>query len=626
MKLHNYLFALATVAVTGAMASCDDDFERPPVIIPEATYEANTAIAEFKEAYWQYSTGDAFSQIPVNAEGDSIIIGGYIVSSDTTGNMFKQIVVQDESAAILIGVNASGLNEGRYKMGEEIRVNLTGLYVGNYNGLMQIGMPYDGKIGRIDEDIMNLHAQVNGLPDMEKVEQLVSVLSIPEIASKKDDKATLIKYQSALVRFEDVTFKGGGQLLWSDNPGGQYYTTRQLEGPEGKWIAVNTSNRCTFADNVLPAGTGTVTSILSYFKGDWQLVVCNPRADCVGFTFPEPAPVIFKETFSGSIGEFTIDNVKAPAGFTSIWQFDSKYGCVVATGYDRNNSANYDTDSYLISPVIDLTAEESAYICFDHAVNYFSSLTVAKEQTSLMVREAGTTEWTRLAIPVYGDNAGFTFVNSGDINLKAYCGKKIEVAFRYTSTTAKAGTWEVKNVIVKPTGEETPTQPETPGDKPGDETVFSESFSAGQGAFTIENVVMGDGLTFVWNFDERYACMKASAFINQAYDADSYLISPEIDLAGTTAPVLTFEHAVNKFASVDAAKSQITLNIREAGTKDWTPVNIPDYGTNTSWTFFNAGDISLAAYAGKKIQIAFRYTSTTAGGGTWEVKNVSIKK
>ncbi|MDE6766025.1 MAG: hypothetical protein K2J52_06905, partial [Duncaniella sp.] len=85
MKLHNYLFALATVAVTGAMASCDDDFERPPVIIPEATYEANTAIAEFKEAYWQYSTGDAFSQIPVNAEGDSIIIGGYIVSSDTTG-------------------------------------------------------------------------------------------------------------------------------------------------------------------------------------------------------------------------------------------------------------------------------------------------------------------------------------------------------------------------------------------------------------------------------------------------------------------------------------------------------------------------------------------------------------
>ncbi|MDE5919420.1 MAG: choice-of-anchor J domain-containing protein, partial [Duncaniella sp.] len=61
-------------------------------------------------------------------------------------------------------------------------------------------------------------------------------------------------------------------------------------------------------------------------------------------------------------------------------------------------------------------------------------------------------------------------------------------------------------------------------------------------------------------------------------------------------------------------------------TKDWTPVNIPDYGTNTSWAFFNAGDISLAAYAGKKIQIAFRYTSTTAGGGTWEVKNVSIKK
>lgn len=620
MKFYKSIFALLAVATSGAMVSCDDDLERPPVIIPEATYEVNTAISDFKEAYWQYASGDAFEMIPVNAEGDSIIIGGYIVSSDITGNMFKQIVVQDESAAILIGVNASDLNAGRYKFGEEIRVNLTGLYVGNYNGLLQIGMPYDGKIGRIDEDLMNLHSQCNGLPDMEKVNSLVQTLSIPEIASLKSNREALIKYQSALVKFEDVSFRGGGEQLWSDSPGGQYYTTRQLVDAAGKSIAVNTSNRCTFAGDILPAGTGSVTSILSYFKGDWQLVICNPAEDCVGYTFPEPAPVIFKETFAGSIGAFTIDNVKAPAELTDVWRYDSKYACMVGTGY--SNSTNYDTDSYLVSPVIDLAAEESAYLCFDHAVNYFSSIAVAKEQTSLMIREEGSTAWAELTIPVYGDNAGFTFVNSGDINLKAYCGKKIQVAFRYQSTTAKAGTWEIKNMIVKKTGNETPVEPGTPEE----ETVFSESFSAGQGAFTIDNVVLGEGLTYVWNFDSKYVCMKASAYTTAAHDADSYLISPVIDLAGVSAPVLTFEHAVNKFASVDAAKAQITLNVREEGASAWTVVPIPDYGSNSSWNFFNAGDISLSAYAGKKIQIAFRYTSTTAGGGTWEVKNVAIKK
>lgn len=625
MKIHKYILPALTLAVTGAMVSCDDDFERPPVIIPEATYEANTAIADFKEAYWQYASGDSFGQIPVNADGDSIIISGRIVSSDDSGNMFKQIVVQDESAAILIGVNASGLNEGRYKFGEEIFVNLTGLYVGNYNGLMQIGTPYEGKIGRIDEDVMNLHSQVNGLPDMEKVAQLVQVVNIPEIAALKNDKAALIKYQSALVKFEDVSFVGGGKQLWSDNPGGQYYTTRQLVDKEGKRMAVNTSNRCTFAGDILPEGTGSVTSILSYFKGDWQLVVCDPATDCVGYTFPEPVPAIFKESFSASIGGFTIENTKAPENFTGIWKFDSSYNCVVATGYDRNTSTNYDTESYLISPVIDLTGHESAWVCFDHAVNYFTSAAVARKQTALMIREAGKTEWTALTIPVYGDNTNFTFVNSGDINISSFAGKKIEIAFRYTSTTAKAGTWEVKNVVVKPVGEETPVDPGNP-DTPADGTLFSESFATGQGDFTIDNVLMGEGLSYVWNFDANYSCMKASAFTSAAHDADSYLISPVIDLAGTTAPVLTFDHAVNKFASVDAAKAQITLNVREEGATGWTPVAIPEYGSNSSWSFFNAGEIPLASFAGKKIRIAFRYTSTTAGGGTWEVKNVTVKK
>lgn len=621
MKLYKYIFALLAVATSGALASCDDDFERPPVVIPEATYEANTAIADFKSQYWEYSSGDNFAIIPVNESGDSIIICGRIVSSDDTGNMFKQIVVQDESAAILIGINASGLNEGRYKYGEEIFVNLTGLYVGNYNGLLQIGMPYNGSIGRIDEDIMELHSQVNGLPDVEKVNELVQTLSIPEIASKKSDRDALIKYQSAIVKFEDVTFNGGGRLLWSDNPGGKYYTTRQLENEAGDWINVNTSNQCTFSGDILPEGTGSVTSILSYFKGDWQLVVCNPTEDCVGYTFPEPAPTIFKETFSGSIGNFTIENVTAPESFTDIWKYSSSYNCMVATGY--GNSTNYNTESLLISPVIDLTEQENAFVCFDHAINYFTSVAVARQQTSLLVREVGTSDWTELTIPLYGDNSGFTFVNSGDISIKSYVGKQIQLAFRYKSTTAKAGTWEVKNLIVKADGEETPVAPDVPVVTGA---VFSESFASGQGTFTIDNVKMGEGLTYVWNHDSRYSCMKASGYNTSDHEADSYLISPVIDLAGVTTPVLTFEHAVNFFSSLDAAKTEATVVIREENATSWTQLTVPNYGTSLGWAFVSSGDISLAAYSGKKVQIAFHYTSTASKAGTWEIKNVSIKK
>jgi len=37
-----------------------------------------------------------------------------------------------------------------------------------------------------------------------------------------------------------------------------------------------------------------------------------------------------------------------------------------------------------------------------------------------------------------------------------------------------------------------------------------------------------------------------------------------------------------------------------------------------------SGDIDLSAYAGKKFQVAFHYTSTTESAGTWEVKNFAI--
>ena len=263
-------------------------------------------------------------------------------------------------------------------------------------------------------------------------------------------------------------------------------------------------------------------------------------------------------------------------------------------------------------------------MAFDQALNYFSSLEVAKTQATVAVREAGQTSWTTLTIPTYPTAMGFDFVNTGDINLSQWAGKQIQIGFHYTSTTAKAGTWEFKNLVVKPTGTDTPVDPDDPDQPVGDE-LLNETFATGQGDWIIDNVMM-DGLTYVWSHDERYACMKASAYITESHASDSYLISPVVDLSGANNAVLTFEHALNKFNSLDMAKTQCTLEIREEGQTAWTALSIPDYGTAASWTFLSAGEISLADYAGKRVQIAFHYTSTSEASGTWEVKNVVIKK
>ena len=158
----------------------------------------------------------------------------------------------------------------------------------------------------------------------------------------------------------------------------------------------------------------------------------------------DPAEVILSETFASSQGEFTTENVVKPAELENIWVNDSKYSCMKATAYADNK--NYASNALLISPVIDLTAVEHAVLTFDHASKYFASS--SKDECSVEVREAGATDWTVLTVSNWPAE-DFKFVSSGDIDLKDYIGKKIQIAFRYTSTATKAGTWEVKNFLVE---------------------------------------------------------------------------------------------------------------------------------------------------------------------------------
>lgn len=179
----------------------------------------------------------------------------------------------------------------------------------------------------------------------------------------------------------------------------------------------------------------------------WEICDLNFTAEGeIAADIPQPVPALLDVTFQGGeLGGFTIDNVKL-GGLDAVWKGDSKYNCALATGYRSSDKTNHDTDSWLISPEVDLSALTDATLTFSHATNYFSSVEVAKTQATLGVREVGG-EWTPVTIPTYNDNASFTFVDV-TIPLTQFAGKKIQIGFHYTSTAAKAGTWEVKNVKV----------------------------------------------------------------------------------------------------------------------------------------------------------------------------------
>ncbi|MFV0471948.1 MAG: DUF6359 domain-containing protein [Paludibacteraceae bacterium] len=172
----------------------------------------------------------------------------------------------------------------------------------------------------------------------------------------------------------------------------------------------------------------------------------------------------------------------------------------------------------------------------------------------------------------------------------------------------------------------------TGGTKPADTSgaILNETFASGQGSFTIQDITIPEGGTYVWIWDSNYKYMKASAFISSAKASESWLISPAINLTGKTSANLSFEHTGKYFTSNKLTEQEVYVSTNYSSgapsTATWTKLTVPAWPTGNDWTFVNSGDVSLSSVAGNSsVHIAFKYASTTAGAATWEVKNVLVK-
>lgn len=162
---------------------------------------------------------------------------------------------------------------------------------------------------------------------------------------------------------------------------------------------------------------------------------------------------------------------------------------------------------------------------------------------------------------------------------------------------------------------------------PGGDWIYSNSFNAGIGDFTIEDKTIDPAMEYVWSHDPKYG-MKASGHLGGSddgtdYATESWLVSPVIDLTSESTAYLTFEHATNFF---DNPQEEATVWAKEDGAADWEPVTGVTYPSSQGWDFVDAGDIDISKYANKKIQIAFVYKSSTTSAGTWEIRNVVVKR
>lgn len=153
---------------------------------------------------------------------------------------------------------------------------------------------------------------------------------------------------------------------------------------------------------------------------------------------------------------------------------------------------------------------------------------------------------------------------------------------------------------------------------------YEETFADAIGSFTIDDVNLGEGLTYVWKHDTEYKYMKASAYNKKNIASESWLVSPTINLNGISTATLSFEQCISKYFGT--VSEEATLWVKEEGGA-WQQITItyPEIPDGKNWSAMEKhSDISLDDYAGEKIKIGFKYVSTDAAAGTWEIKNFKV--
>ena len=434
MKLISKLLCLS--AMLFAFASCDKDYELPPLSEPTFTLPADAKTVTIAEL--RTLTKAATKDVPVTIT-DSIWLKARVSADDRSGNVYKQILLQDETGGICFLVDQSSVYTD-YAAGQEVYVSLKGLCVSVYGDEQQLGHP-KGYLFRTPYEAFKKHVFKNRWAD----ESLINIKDFSDF-SKLSEAADANKF--TLVRLTGVHFADGGKVNYAEANG---YGSRNLVDAKGNTIVVRTSNFADFAATKLPVGTGVVVAILGRFNGAWQVTISNIK-NVYGFDGivpdssgggggTQPAgteTTAFTETFAQSQGQFTIeDKVKDPA-VSNVWQWSDKFG-MKATAYDPNNK--HTVESWLISPVIDLTGYQNAQLTFDHAGKYFGNVA---DEAILMVKDANGT-WTKATIDKFP--TGWDYITA-TVDLTAYKGQKIQLAFVYKSSPNGVGTWELKNVKV----------------------------------------------------------------------------------------------------------------------------------------------------------------------------------
>lgn len=261
MNRHQICFSLFFLLILSvSFNACKKAFDAPgntgdPGVV------ATISIKDLKS---RYTSGTAV------AVTDDQVIEGVVICDDKSGNYYQQIAMQDATGGILLRLGSANLYN-YYPVGRKIYVKLKGLYLGQYNGTLQLGAGIDSAY--ISQGGVTLLAF--NLFDQHIIKGPLNQPVIPVVVTASQLTTSLQdRYVSTLIRMEDVEFaatdtgKSYADLGQSGNR-----IVQACAAPGSNRITLRTSNYSNFAETKVLAGNGAIVGVYSYFGSTKQLTI-----------------------------------------------------------------------------------------------------------------------------------------------------------------------------------------------------------------------------------------------------------------------------------------------------------------------------------------------------------------
>lgn len=446
-KIFKLMTAVVLVATTFTFSACKKSFDNPPGAGDPAIV-ANTSIKALKAIHTSAGAYDV-----INTD---IIISGIVVANDKSGNLYKQLYIQDETGGLQIQIDANSLY-GTYPVGRRIFIKCKDLCITDYNKTMELGVK----------------ALISGLPSLEGIpSNLVSKYVIGgslnnpvvpisvTLAQLGGTSSTNMQdqYIGSLIQLDNYAFTNLS-ATYSDTSAYKATQNLDLRSCSGEAVIIRTSAYSNFAGVRVAQGRGKLTAIYTVFNNTRQFII-RDTAD-VQFSNPYACPLppgtLFFEDFESigaNNGTLTIPGWKNIGEVGNISFQNAVFGTTKCAKISAFNTGASTTTSWFISPTINLTGATAPKITFLEAAGYATGPTVLEVLVSTNYNGSNTPStstwtqvWTKTALtPTVGYG---TLTSVGNINLSAFIGQTVYIAFKYSGgDPTRTTTYEFDDVKV----------------------------------------------------------------------------------------------------------------------------------------------------------------------------------